>query len=139
MRPVADADGRPCLLLQVTEDGSDVRDLETGERRQVPTASLTVLGADPLVATAADDGNAVPESLAPAASGLARSLLLELHLGGPRPVRTLLGETNLCESDLHGVVADLRAAGLVREVRVDGQRGYGLTDAADDALSTRSV
>jgi hypothetical protein len=139
MRPVADEDGRPCLLLLTTDDGSDVRDLETGQRRAVPTDSLSVLEADPLVAVAAgDDDDPVPEPLASAPPGLARGILLELYLGGPRPVRTLLGETSLCESDLHGVVADLRAAGLVREFRVDGERGYGLTEAADEALSTHS-
>lgn len=136
MRPVADEAGRRFLLLQADGEESLVRDLETGERHTVPTDTLSVPAADPLVAACGDEAAATPPApLDRASSALGRCLLLELHLGGPRPVRALLAETDLCESDLHGVVADLRAAGLVRDTTVGGERGYELADAATAALS----
>jgi len=64
----------------------------------------------------------------------ALGLLLELDADGPIPVRTLLSSSGLCESDLHGLLAELRAAGLVTETEVAGERGYETTDAASDAL-----
>lgn len=63
-----------------------------------------------------------------------RSLLGEIDSRGPISVRELL-EYDLCESDLHGMCAELRAAGLLEECEVAGERGYRTTDRASEALS----
>ena len=43
-------------------------------------------------------------------------------------VRTLLDAYECCESDLHGRVTVLVAAGLLEETEVAGERGYRLTE-----------
>lgn len=48
-------------------------------------------------------------------------------------VRELLAD-DLCESDLHGLCGELRAAGLLEESEVAGERGYRTTEAAHEAL-----
>jgi predicted transcriptional regulator len=58
-----------------------------------------------------------------------------LERRGPTRVRRLLDETALCESDLHGCVTTCRAAGLVRETTVDGERGYETTARATDLVA----
>jgi hypothetical protein len=50
-------------------------------------------------------------------------------------VRTLLGATDLCESDLVGLITELRAAGLVEEATVGGERGYAATGEAREAVA----
>jgi DNA-binding MarR family transcriptional regulator len=64
----------------------------------------------------------------------ALGLLVDLDERGPLAVRDLLGDTELCESDLHGLVGELRAAGLVAETEVDGDRCYRLTDEGRTGL-----
>lgn len=46
----------------------------------------------------------------------------------------LLGAYDLCESDLHGLLTEFRAAGLVVETTVYGERGYEATDAAKEGV-----
>lgn len=136
MRTVEDAAGRRYLLEKRSAGSSRVRDLETGETRYVPDDELTpVEGADPLVAAA----RAIPDARGRLPQGVhdERALgLLVLLRQGPRSVRALLDGTALCESDLLGTVSELRAAGLVAEATVDGERGYGLTDEAREALAS---
>jgi len=62
-------------------------------------------------------------------------LLLDVDADGPLPVRTLLDRYDLCESDLHGLLAEFRAAGLLAEATVAGERGYETTETATDALA----
>ena len=66
----------------------------------------------------------------------ALGLLLEIDARGPVRVRALLEATDLCESDLAGLLAEFRAAGLVTESRIAGERGYDTTDAAAEGLAT---
>lgn len=63
-----------------------------------------------------------------------RSLLGEIDSRGPISVRELL-DGDRCESDLHGMCAELRAAGLLEKCEVAGERGYRTTDRASEALS----
>jgi len=49
-------------------------------------------------------------------------------------VPDLLDSYDLCESDLHGLLGEFRAAGLVQEAEVFGQRGYDATETASDAV-----
>lgn len=136
VRTVEDDAGRRYVLLKRSGDSSLVRDPATGEERYVENGELsTVEGESPLETAA----RAVP---APARrvmravhSDRALGLLVELEERGPVPVRDLAGSYDLCESDLHGLLAEFTAAGLVAETRVVGERGYELTAAAREGLS----
>ena len=52
----------------------------------------------------------------------------------PTDVRVLLDRYELCESDLHGLLAEFRAAGLIAEERVAGERGYEATETTREAV-----
>lgn len=135
MRTVEDESGRRYLLLAESSDSSRVRDVETGEERFVENDRLTGVGGESPLATAA---GAVPEPirrvLVAAPDERALGLLVDLEARGPLPVRDMLESYDLCESDLHGRLAEFRAAGLIEEVEVVGERGYALTEAAREAV-----
>lgn len=127
-------DGDPYLLIKSAEDACLVRDPETGSERYIPNDELTVTGDSPLAVAA----GAVPEPqrrlLTAVHSQQDLGLLVELDTGGPLSVREILGRYDLCESDLHGRITELRAAGLLEEADIGGERGYGTTDLATEAL-----
>jgi len=136
MRTVRDADGDRYLLLKESSESSRVRDPETGEERHVPNDELEpVDGESPLEAAA----NAVPEAARRLVTAVpdrrALGLLVEVDDRGPLDVHVLLDAYDLCESDLHGLLAEFRAAGLVEEIDVAGRRGYRITDEGHDALA----
>lgn len=60
--------------------------------------------------------------------------LFKLVDNGELSVLELHDRTQLCESDLHGLLAEFRAAGLIRETTIDGRRGYVATDRAERAV-----
>lgn len=128
-------DGDRYLLLKRSADASLVRDPETGEERYLPTDELTPTGDPPLAVAAYRVPEATRRVLTAVHSERALGLLVELDARGPLPVRAVLGETDLCESDLHGTVGELTAAGLVAETTVDGERGYRLTDRGREGLA----
>jgi len=135
MRTVRDESGARYLLLKQSTDSARVRDPETGEERHVPNDQLEpVDGESPLVTAS----RAVPESVRAVLTAThddrALGLLLEIDERGPVGIRTLLDAYDLCESDLHGLLAEFRTAGLVREARVAGERGYEATDLACEGL-----
>jgi hypothetical protein len=129
MRTVADDAGTRYLLLKRSSDAWLVRDPETGAEQHLPAARLTpVEGISPLETAA----RGVPASVSGSvrgASDRALGLLAEIRRREPVAVRTLLSDYALCESDLHGVLAEFRAAGLLAETRVAGERGYETTPA----------
>lgn len=134
MRTVTDADGRRYLLVKRSADASLVRDPCTGEERYVDTDDLTVAEESPLVAA----GRSLPEdarAALPVEDDRLLGLVVAVDRRGPVGVRTLLDGYDLCESDLHGALAELQAAGLLAETRVGGERGYRTTEAAADALA----
>jgi hypothetical protein len=135
MRTVRDESGKRYILVKESSESSRVRDPETGEERHLANDRLEPVDGESPLATAA---RAVPESvrtvLAAAHDDRALGLLLEIDERGPVDVRTLLAETDLCESDLHGLLAEFRAAGLITETDVDGIRGYEPTATAEEAL-----
>lgn len=128
-------EGDRYLLVKESEDASLVRDPETGTERYLPNDALTVTGDTPL-ATAAET---IPEPqrrlLTAVHSESILGLLVELDARGPHSVRQILDQFDLCESDLHGQVTELRAAGLVAETDVAGEPGYETTALARKALS----
>ena len=128
-------DGTRYLLVTESGDSSRVRDPATGEERYLPTDELRMLDADPLEAVA----DAIPDPvrrLVRAAHGdRALGLVLELR-SKPRSARELMNSYELCESDALGLLTELRAAGLVAETTVGGERGYELTHAGEQAIET---
>lgn len=125
-------EGERYLLVKRSGESSLVRDPETGRERYLPNDELSVTGESPLVTAARAVSEASREELPVA--GEALGLLAELHERGPVAARTLMDGYDRCESDFHGLVTELRAAGLVRETRVAGERGYEVTERAADAL-----
>jgi hypothetical protein len=131
MRTVEDEDGNRYLQLKRSAASSLVRDVRTGERRHVPTDELSVVGGtSPLETAAASLPEAARRLVTAARDDRTLGLLVALEAADGLAARTLLDAEDYCESDLNGLVAELRAAGLVEPASVDGEAGYRLTDAA---------
>ena len=134
-RVVRDEAGNRYVLEKQSAESSRVRDPETGERRHLPNADLDpVEGASPLQVAAEGLPTATRTLVTAVPDERALGLVVELDARGPTRVRTLLEVTGLCESDLHGLLAALVAADLLAEKSVAGERGYGTTDLASEAL-----
>lgn len=134
MRIVEDEAGRRYLLKKRSAESSLVCAVDTGKKRYLANDRLTVVdGVDPIVVAAATVPQDVRHELPTVHDEHALGLLV-LLAQQPRPVRTILNVTDLCESDLLGIATELRAAGLIRETTVEGERGYAATDAAQEAL-----
>jgi hypothetical protein len=135
MRTVRDAEGTHYLLVKESGESSLVRDPATGDQRHVPNDDIeTVDGESPLETAATVVPATVQRVLTAAHDERALGLLLEIDTRGPVGVRTLLSVYDLCESDLHGLLAEFRAAGLIEETDTTGRRGYVTTDDASDGL-----
>ncbi|WP_144799894.1 DUF7346 family protein [Halorubrum depositum] len=136
MQTVRDADGDTYLLVKRSAESSRVRDPATGAERYVDNDELRVVDGESPLATAA---SGIPASVRKAMRAVhddrSLGLLAVVVDEGPLPVIELLDATDLCESDLHGTVTELRAAGLIDEVDVDGRRGYVATDDASEAIA----
>ncbi len=133
-RVVRDDEGSRYILEKQSADSSRVRDPETGERSHLPNDALEPVDASPLrVATDALAEEAVA-LVTRVPNERALGLLIDLDERGPTGVRRLLDVTDLCEGDLHGLLAALQAGGLLAEVTVAGERGYETTDTASAAL-----
>ncbi|WP_247008194.1 DUF7346 family protein [Halorientalis litorea] len=136
MRSVRDESGTHYLLLKRSGDSARVRDPETGEEQYLPNDRLEpVEGESPLVTAARGVPESVRAVVTAAPDDRSLGLLLDVDADGPLPVRTLLDRYDLCESDLHGLLAEFRAAGLLAEATVAGERGYETTEMATDALA----
>ena len=135
MRSVRDESGTRYLLLKQSGDSSRVRDPETGRETYVPNDRLEpVDGESPLATAARGVPDGVRGVLAAVHDDRALGLLLEIDRREPVAVTTLLSAYDLCESDLHGLLAEFTAAGLIEETTVGGTRGYRTTDDAAGAL-----
>lgn len=137
MRTVRDESGDAYLLLKRSDESSLVRDPRSGEETYLDNDRLELADDDAVLETVAlAVPSAVRRVLTAVPNERALGLLVALDDRGPLPVRELLDATDLCESDLHGLLAEFRAAGLLEERRVAGERGYATTDAAADALAS---
>ena len=135
MRTVEDESGRRLLVVKRAAESWLVRDPESGAERYVDPDDVEVVDdAAPLETAARTIDPDARRLVLAVRDDRALGLLCHLDAAGPQSVVALLDETDLCESDLHGTVAEFRAAGLVAEEEVDGRRGYGLTDAGAAAL-----
>jgi hypothetical protein len=136
MRIVRDESGQTYLLVKESSDSCKVRNPETGEESYRDRDDLEPVEGDSPLTTAA---RAIPESarrvLTATPDERALGLLVELRERGPLSVRYLLDATDLCESDLLGLLTEFRAAGLVEEREVAGERGYATTESADEGLA----
>jgi hypothetical protein len=134
---VEDGDGTRYLLLKRSAESSLVRNAETGEHLHLPNGEIEAVEDAATVDTVL---RTIPEELVSLVTAVhderALALLVELDEEGPMSVRTLLSAYDFCESDLHGLVAELRAAGLVVEATVHGERGYETTETASEALES---
>ena len=137
MRTVRDDEGDRYLLLKRSAESSRVRDPETGEERHVDNDALSLVeGESPLETAARGVPEAVRRVVTVAHDDRSLGLLAEIADRGPVAVRTLLDAYDLCESDLHGLLAEFRAAGLIEEARVAGERGYAATEETAAALAS---
>jgi len=135
MRTVRDDSGTHYILLKQSSESSLVRDPETGAEKHVANETIKAVdGESPLSTAATAVPDAVRTVLTAAHDERALGLLVELDRRGPLSVHELLDSYDLCESDLHGLLGEFRAAGLVEEADVFGQRGYDATETATDAL-----
>ncbi|WP_299269920.1 DUF7346 family protein [Halorientalis sp.] len=135
MRTVHDDSGTRLLLVKRSGDSSRVRDPETGEEQYVPNDALEFVDESPLETAATTVPDPARTVLTAVRDDRALGLLLELDRRGPVAVRDLMSGYDLCESDLHGLLGEFRAAGLVDEATVAGERGYRLTDRAAEGLT----
>jgi hypothetical protein len=136
MRTVRDTTGTRYLLVKQSSDATLVRDPETGAERYLPNDELTTVeGVSALGVAASGVPEPVRRVVTAAHTEDALGLLVELADRGPIAVRDLLGAYDLCESDLHGLLAEFRAAGLVRETDAAGERGYDATETTREAVA----
>ncbi|MFC4248800.1 hypothetical protein ACFOZ7_18030 [Natribaculum luteum] len=135
MKTVRDDDGRQYLLLKRSSNASLVRDPSTGNECYISNDRLEPVDeCSPLEMAA----TGIDESLRKLVRGVhddrTLGFLLELDDRGPTSVRVLADRYDFCESDLHGRLAELTAAGLIEEADVAGERGYRVTDDCRMAL-----
>ncbi|TMT85959.1 hypothetical protein E2L06_04870 [Haloterrigena sp. H1] len=137
MNTVEDDTGKRYLLLKHSDSASLVRDPETGNECYVQNDRLEpVDGESPLETAARSVGDPVVTLLTAVHDEEALGLLIELADRGPLGVRTLLDAYEFCESDLHGRLTVLAAAGLLEETEIAGERGYQVTDTCEIALES---
>jgi hypothetical protein len=135
MRTVSAADGTRYLLIKQSSETSLVRDPETGTEQYIDNDRLDVVdGESPLETAAAAIDPAVRRLLTATHNDQSLGLVVELVDRGPCSTIELLDSYDLCESDLHGLLAEFRAAGLVEEVTSYGERGYDATELAATAI-----
>jgi len=135
MRTVADANGTHYLLVKQSTETSLVRDPQTGSEQYIDNDRLEAVdGESPLVTAAAAVDASVRRLLTATHNDRSLGLVIELVDRGPCSTIELLDGYDLCESDLHGLLAEFRAAGLVEEATSYGERGYDATDLAETAV-----
>mgnify|MGYP006296542675 CR=1 FL=1 len=135
MRTVETPEGERRLLLSESDGTARIRDPATGEEHSVDAETLEPI-ADESLSVAAEG---VPESVRRTVTAVhderTLGVLVTLVDDGPTAVVDLLSYSGLCESDFNGLFGELRAAGLVAECRVAGERGYEATETAEEAVA----
>jgi hypothetical protein len=131
---VEDGDGNRYLLVKRSGESSLVRDPSTGKQQYLPNEDVEAVGESPLTAAAGSVPEPARRVLSATHDDRSLGLLVEVVDRGPVGVRSLLSDYDLCESDLHGLLTEFRAAGLVEEATVAGERGYGPTETAREGV-----
>ncbi len=135
MQTVRDESGKRYLLMERTEESSHVRDPVTGEERKIRNANLERIDGSPLTTAAAGIEKPLRAVVSAAHDEQDLGLLVDLADRGPVPVREMIGTYDLCESALHAQLAEFRAAGLIDEKKIGGERGYQLTQEGRQAVA----
>ncbi|WP_254763667.1 DUF7346 family protein [Natrinema marinum] len=136
MKSVQDDTGKRYLLLKHSTEASLVRDPETGNECYIQNDRLeSVDGESPLETAARSVDGPILTLLTNVHDEETLGLLIELGERGPLDVRTLLDAYDFCESDLHGRLTVLSAAGLLEETEIAGERGYRLSEDCETALA----
>ncbi|MFC6767968.1 DUF7346 family protein [Natrinema soli] len=135
MKTVEDDTGKRYLLCKRSDSASLVRDPETGNECYIQNDRLEAVGDESALETAARSvSDPVLTLLTAVHDEETLGLLVELSVRGPLGVRALLDAYDVCESDLHGRLTVLTAAGLLEETDVAGERGYRITETCETAL-----
>ncbi|QKY21624.1 hypothetical protein B4589_015035 [Halolamina sp. CBA1230] len=135
MRTVETSDGERYLLLAESDGTARLRDPATGEERTVDADAVEPIAEEALAIAAAGVPESVRRTVTAVHDERALGVLVTLVDNGPTAVVDLLSASGLCESDFNGLFAELRAAGLVAECRVAGERGYEATETAEEAVA----
>ncbi|MCL9815415.1 DUF7346 family protein [Natronocalculus amylovorans] len=136
MRTVRDADGTEYILRKSSSDAWLVYDPNAKTESYMPADELTIVSdTSPLTVAASTVSPPVRRILSATHNDQSLGLLIELVDRGPISVIDLLNSYDFCESDLHGLLSEFRAAGLVTEEAVLDTRGYAATDIASDGIS----
>ncbi|MDS0293448.1 DUF7346 family protein [Halogeometricum luteum] len=135
MQTVRDGDGKRYLLVKRSGDSSRVRDPETGEERYVENDDVTFEGDSALETAASAVSDPVRRLMTAVHGERSLGLLVELADREAVSVVELLDAYDLCESDLHGLLGEFRAAGLLEEATVYGERGYAATETTKAAVA----
>jgi hypothetical protein len=136
MQTVRDDAGERYLLVKRSAESSRIRDPDTGEEEYRPNDTLTFESEAPLSVRAAAVPGPVRRVVGAVHDDRSLGLLIDLVDRGPLAAVDLLASTDLCESDLHGLLSEFRAADLAVETTVGGERGYDATDTAREAVAS---
>lgn len=134
MQTVRTEDGERYLLVDSSEESSRVRDPATGEEHTVATERLEATEEAALDTAAREVSEPVRRLVSAVPDDRALGLLSEIDTRGPVAARDLLAY-DYCESNLHGLCGEFRAAGLLTMCEVAGERGYRTTPEASAALA----
>lgn len=138
MDTVRTADGTRYLLLKRSSDSSLVRDFTTGDERYIENERLERISDNaPLETVARTVPDAVRRVLSAVSNERALGLLLVIDRQGPIAVSDILELSDLCESDVNGLVSEFRAAGLVESepIPIVDVPGYATTELASEGLA----
>ncbi|MFP4626589.1 MAG: DUF7346 family protein [Natronomonas sp.] len=129
-------EGDRYLLLKRSTSSSLVYDPVSGDRRYLPNHELNISDVSGHGGSGESFLNRISElgPLGSITNDATLEILFEIETNGPLPARVLLDRFDRCESDLHGIISELRAAELVTEIDLPGGRGYQTTTRASEAL-----
>ena len=134
MRTVETSDGERYLLLSTSDGTARLRDPATGTERTVDADAVAPITDSPLSVAAGGVSEPVRRLLTAVHDERTLGVLVTLVDDGPTAVVDLLSYSGLCESDFNGLFGELRAAGLVTEAEIAGERGYEATETAEKAV-----
>jgi hypothetical protein len=138
MNTVRDGNGTRYLLLERSASSSRVRDPQTGTEQSLPNDEIEFVEESALSTAARAAPTALRRELGTLRDERTLGLLREIGVREPVGAVALLDAYDLCESDLHGMLGELRAAGLVEPADLDDplrirDRGYRTTERTHDA------
>lgn len=138
MHTVRTSDGTRYLLLKQSSDSSLVRDPTTGDERYIENDRLKLVESDnvsPLETVAETVPDSIRRILSAVSDDRSLGLLLVLDRHEPIAIPDLMTHSDLCESDINGILSEFRAAGLIEPVSIGGVPSYETTKLASDGLS----